>query len=81
MVSSGRGEQAAHRGPVGALVATGERLGAAVGLLGSGLPGWKVEVLKQLPAGGLDLGLGGGGDLGKHVLWFPRPTIGRLAAW
>jgi hypothetical protein len=59
-----RGCQAGDRGRVGALVAGGERVGPAGGLVDRGLAGRLVDVVEDLPVGGLDLGLGADGDLG-----------------
>jgi hypothetical protein len=61
------GGQAGDRGQVDALVAGGEQLGAAGGLLHRGLPWRLVELVEDLPVGGLDLGLGGDWDLGQQV--------------
>jgi hypothetical protein len=50
-----RAGQAGDRGRVDALVAGGERLCSAGGLVDGDLPGGLVDVVEQLPVGGLDL--------------------------
>ena len=49
------------------LIAGGERLSAAGGLLDGRLAGRLVDVVEDGPVAGLDLGLRGHGDLGEHV--------------
>jgi hypothetical protein len=58
------GGQAGDRSRVHTLVADGEQLGPAGGLVDRGLPWWLVEV-EDRPVGGFDLSLGTGWDLGQ----------------
>src|SRR4029453_7661747 len=66
-------EQAGHRRRVDALVAVGEGLRPALGLSDRLLAGWLLDVVEDLPVGGLDLILGVGGDLGEHVAGAMKP--------